>query len=140
MKIDKNGEIKLSSVDTKIGEFVISRFKERTIIQTTSRNWVLSFTKDMLIARFIDMFLNDGKIENVRAIITVLYNTTCVIPDVEYLDTLIEASMACMNRHQEIYGTQGITEEQDRQILQELRKDSQAAEALKTIETHDSYL
>lgn len=131
MKINKRGEVKLTSVDTKIGEFVVSRYKERLQIQTTSKNWALSIDNDMLIARLIDLFIEDGRKEDLHMIVVCLYNSTCVIPDSEYLNALTDGVIACMNRHKDLYGQQDVSDEEDAKIIDELKKDHQAAELLK---------
>lgn len=131
MKINKKGEVKLASVDTKIGEFVVTRFKERLQIQTTSKNWMLSFENNMLIARLIDMFINDGRQDKLHTIIVCLYNSTCIIPDVEYLSNLTNEVIACMDRNKQLYGQEDISDKEDAKIIDELRKDQQAADLLK---------
>lgn len=131
MKMNKKGRVLLSSKDTKIGEFVVTNLDNQVILQTTSQNWRISYSSEMLVARIIKMFLAQKNTENIRAICIVLYNVTCVVPDEKHLQDLNAAASACRERHPELYDMSDITPEEDQKIIEELKQDQQAAEMLK---------
>ena len=129
MKIAK-GKLKLSSSDTKIGEFVITNEAEHVKIQATSGFWSMRYHQSTPFARFIETGLQNKQTEALHNIISVLYYATTLVPDVEYLKQVQNSCIDYYERNKEMLGVPAVSDAEDKVILQALKDEYLAAEAL----------
>lgn len=125
MKTYKDGKLKLSKSEKRIGNFVIK--KEEIHMKVFDINQI--FTHRALRTTAVGKFLEqcyDGLADEKTSrglsnYIAVLFSVFSTVPDLEFLETVYKASEDCMKRHPEIYGvpTGDVSDKEQEEIVED---------------------
>lgn len=147
MKIKANGEILLSKNEWKCGNFIIKNEENHIKIVTANAPaklplWTIRYRKDNSIAAFIllcaEHLSNKSYSDRLHNWLAVIYNATCIIPDVEeqFLIDVNNASDKAFEKCKYFYGlTTNLSDEEDAKVLQEEREKYELTEDVKDIGT-----
>lgn len=121
MKIRKDGTLKLSKGDKRVGNFVLSVENGHYKLQDIGGLFSIRVSTALVAGRMIQECMGDGEssafLHNYAA---VMYNVACCVPDIELLNELQNSVRECVNRHKEFYGLkEDLTKEEDDKILEE---------------------
>lgn len=124
MKITKEGKIKLSPGEKRIGHFVLRKEAAHMKVSDTSGALSLRVRSDIPLGMFMAQIYESmkGDEETRRGAenyLAVLWSVLPTIPDVEWLEAVYRASSDCMMRHPENYGVGSMeaTDEEDAEII-----------------------
>ena len=138
MKITKDGRLKLTKDERRIGNFVWKNEAEHIKICDINSALTHRVSKHLNIGRMLEMALKekqDNYLANYAAM-TWLYSN--IVTDEQFFMDIDKACVACVNRHKEFYGIkEDITPEQDKEILEESKEVYDAIEELKKEETNE---
>lgn len=128
MKINKDGEIKLSKGEHKVGNFIIKDEENHFKVFTANAPirlpmWSIRYRKDMVVARFIQTCLDNNDEDYIRLLhnwLVVIYNTTGIVPEYEYLKEVNDAAEKSLHNHPELYGirSEQLSEEENNAIIE----------------------
>lgn len=129
MKVKRDNKLKLGAFEKRVGNFVIKY--ESTHMKVMDIGQVFTHRADKLTP--VGMFLEScykklGTDENtgkgLANWMAVMFTVFSVVPDVDFLTAVMDASKACMERHPEAYGMpkQDVTDEEDARIIKEERE------------------
>jgi hypothetical protein len=126
----KDGKVYLDKKrDTRVGNFVYTIEPEHIKVQDISAVATHRISRRVPKGQLLMMFLKDPK-EHERSLhnyAAIMFNTLCTVPDAQFYQEMYDASIACVNRHKDIYGLKDdISAAEDAKIVQEER-DLQAA-------------
>jgi hypothetical protein len=123
MKITKDGRLKLTKDERRIGNFVWKNEGEHIKVCDIGSQMVHKVAKHLNVGRLLEMALtekNDNWLANYAAM-TWLYSN--VIADKQFFIDINKACTDCVERHKEFYGIkEEISKEEDDEILQESRE------------------
>lgn len=105
MKI-KDGKIKLEKNDYRVGNFVLSIEKQHIKVQDLNQCFTLRFHKRMPVGIWLDSLIkrgDEGK-DSLKTYIAVIWSVLSVIPDSEYMQSLVDDAQEGLKRHPEWYG------------------------------------
>ena len=132
MKVGKDGKLKLSKDERRIGNFIYKNEPEHIKICDINSNMTHRVSKHLNIGRMLEMALKekqDNWLANYAAM-TWMYST--IVTDEQFFLDIDRACVECVNRHKEFYGIkEDITPEQDKEILEESKEVYGAIEELK---------
>lgn len=131
MKVNAKGEVKLAKNETRIGEFVISKEEAHYKLRTTSGNWSMRVGENTAIFGMIKASLATGETKLLRGWAVVMYNTSLVVPDPDFLETINNASNECFLRHKDVYGMGDISDEEDQQIIAAMKEEREMIDKMK---------
>lgn len=123
MKITKDGRLKLTKDERRIGNFVWKNEGGHIKVCDIGSQMVHKVAKHLNVGRLLEMALtekNDNWLANYAAM-TWLYSN--VIADEQFFIDINKACTDCVERHKEFYGIkEDISKEEDDEILQESRE------------------
>lgn len=138
MKTTKDGKLKLSKDERRIGNFIYKNEPEYIKICDINSQMTHRVAKHLNIGRMLEMALKekqDNYLANYAAM-TWLYSN--IVTDEQFFLDIDKACVACVNRHKEFYGIkEDITPEQDKEILEESKEVYEAIEELKKEDTNE---
>nr|DAN57915.1 MAG TPA: hypothetical protein [Caudoviricetes sp.] len=135
MKINKEGEIKLSKGEYKVGNFIIKDEENHFKIFTANAPirlpvWSIRYRKDMAIARFIQYCIenlnNENYVKHLHNWLAVMYNVTAIVPEGVFLTEANEAAIKSLKNNPTLYGINGkqLSNEEDNTVLEEEKEKS----------------
>lgn len=104
MKTTKEGGIKLTRNDHRVGNFVFSDHSESIKVQDVSSTVVVKISKRTSVARMVSAAIGEGNDAFLRNYATMLYYVNGTVPDVELWREMNASLEACIRRHPELYG------------------------------------
>ncbi|MFA6718629.1 MAG: hypothetical protein WCS15_06085 [Prevotella sp.] len=119
MKI-KNGKLKLSKNDRRVGNFVFT--EEDNFIKIQDINGIVShrISRKIVKGQFLEALLKESAEGTKLNYCTVMFNILGVIPDMQFYDEVIKSCNSCVERHKEMYGVKSdIDKAEDDSILKE---------------------
>lgn len=121
MKVRKNGTLKLSKCDKRVGNFVLSVENGHYKLQDIGGLFSVRVSTALIAGRMIQECMGDAESSNfLHNYAAVMYNVACCVPDIEFLGELQKAVTECVNRHKDLYGLkEDISDEEDAKILRE---------------------
>ena len=137
----RNGKLKLDKSEKRIGNFVIKN--EESHMKVFVINSVFTHRADKRVP--VGMFLSqcfdalDADESTGKGLgnwLAVIFTAFSVVPDVEWLNAVMEASEACMKRHPEAYGMKSgePTDEDDERALHEVEGMKEFEDKVKEID------
>ena len=131
MKVGKDGKLKLSKDERRVGNFIYKNEPEFVKICDINSQMTHRVSKHLNIGRMLEIALK-GKEETFLAnyaAMTWLYSN--IVTDEQFFIDIDNACTACINRHKDFYGIkEDIAAEQDNEILQEAKETYEAIEEL----------
>ena len=131
MKVGKDGKLKLSKDERRVGNFIYKNEPEFVKICDINSQMTHRVSKHLNIGRMLEIALK-GKEEAFLAnyaAMTWLYSN--IVTDEQFFIDIDNACTACINRHKDFYGIkENIAAEQDNEILQEAKETYEAIEEL----------
>lgn len=125
MKVSKKtGQVRLEQNETRIGNFFVKNEAEAIKIQDLNTLFWLRVSKRMPVGIWLDNMLKlgaDGE-TSVKTYIATLWSFFSVVPDMEFVNTAIEQTHACLNRHKDWYGIKESTEEGDEKAVEAVKE------------------
>lgn len=133
MKINKEGEIKLSKGEYKVGNFIFKDEENHFKIFTANAPirlpmWSIRYRKDMAIARFIQYCIenlnNENYVKHLHNWLAVMYNVTAIVPEGVFLTETNEAAIKSLKNNPALYGIspEQLSDDEDNYILKEERE------------------
>lgn len=126
MKVDKDNKVKLARNERRLGNFVVKDETEHVKIMDIGQLFTHRASKNtpagMFLKQCYDALTKDESTgRGLSNWIACLFTVFSVIPDVEFMEKIIDASRECMERHPEAYGYPATqpTDEEDARIIQE---------------------
>lgn len=144
MKVLKDNKLKLDKNERRVGNFIVRN--DETHMKVTDINQVFSHRADKRtpVGMFIEecylaLTKDESTGKGLANWLAVIFTAFSVIPDVDFLNQVMEASTKCMERHPEAYGLpdQNITDEEDAKIIQEERELAEFEEQVKQMPDGD---
>lgn len=125
----KDGKLKLSKRDYRVGNFVVSDEDSHIKVQDISRMVSFRVSKMIPKGQLLLSMVKDRQDTALQNYIAVAYNFLGTIPDLEMLQRVNEECVACLERHKEFYGvSDNVSEEEDREMLEDAKEMVQAGE------------
>jgi len=127
MKVTKNGKVKLESGEVRFGNFFVKDEADNGHIRVVDLNSCFSvrISKRMPLGIWMDNILKMGEKgeETIKTWIGAMWSVLSMAPDQEYVEALIKAADANLNRHPDWYGGKagGATEDDDAEALEEVK-------------------
>lgn len=104
----KNGKIKLDPTERRVGNFIIKDEPEHVKVMDINQIFTHRASKRTSVGLFLKQSfdaLSDWDVHNgLRNWFAVLFTAFSTIPDMEFLESVMGACKACMERHPEAYG------------------------------------
>lgn len=102
----KNGKFKLEKGDIRVGNFVLSVEEQHIKVQDLNKFFTLRFHERMPVGIWLDGLIkrgDNGK-DSLKTYIAVIWSVLSVIPDSEYMQSLVDDAQEGLKRHPEWYG------------------------------------
>ena len=135
-----NGKLKLAANERRLGNFVIKLEENHVKLSDINSLFTHRVARGIPVGQFLEMAYKDirkdeAKAKGVGNWIAVMFTVFSVIPDVEFLEAVFEASRACMERHPEAYGAPvgDVSDEEDAKIIQEVKEMKEFEEDFKKL-------
>lgn len=131
MKTDKDGKIKLTGIDYRVNNFVWSNFTEAVAFSDINRTVQTKVSKRTVVGMMLDKAIkekNDRFLLNYGAFLFYLNGAT---PDQQFLNEAFKAAKECIERHSELYGPQNATEEEEKEIAEDMKGMAKFSQELK---------
>ena len=132
MKVGKDGKLKLSKDEKQFGNFIIKNEAEYVKITDINGNMSHRLSKNLNMGQMLAIAIKDKQttwIENYSALVWLFSN---IVTDEQFFLDINKACEDCAMRHPEIYGIkETISEEEDKEILEEVKGTEEAIEELK---------
>ena len=132
MKTTKDGKLKLSKDERQFGNFIIKNEAEYVKITDINGNMSHRLSKNLNMGQMLAIAIKDRQtawIENYSALVWLFSN---IVTDEQFFLDINKACEDCAMRHPEIYGIkETISEEEDKEILEEVKGTEEAIEELK---------
>jgi len=122
MKVDKNGKVKLTGVDHRVGNFVFSSYRDYVSFTDINRTVQAKVSKRTFLGRMLEEAVkvkSDTFLHNYGG---VLYYLLGIAPDQEFILDAWNAAQACLERHPELYGKTMVTPGDDAEALTEVEE------------------
>ena len=138
MKVSKKGRLKIERRDYRQGNFVFT--KEESHIKVQDINSTVSFriNTNVVAGRMLGIMIDNAKdgdknsSQYLENYVVMMYNLLCSVHDVELMQAVMDATIACINRHKEVYGIkEDISKEEDDGILEDVKGVAEAEEELR---------
>lgn len=145
MKIFKDGKFKLDHNEKRVGNNMVIR-DDGTHMKVMDIGQVFTHraNKRTPVGMFMeDCFAKLGTDEStgkgLANWLAVIFTVFSVVPDIEFLEKVMDASQECMKRHPEAYGypAEEFTDEEDAKIIQEERELAEFEEEVKRAKDGD---
>lgn len=134
MKIKKDGNVWLDEKDTRVGNFVFTSEEEHVKAQDIGRMFVVRLSKKLPIGIWLSNIIgmaSDGLV-TLKTWVATIWTVLSVVPDNEYIQDLLNAAEACLNRHKDWYGIKdNPTDEDDAKAVEEMKEMSEFEEDVK---------
>ena len=106
MRLKKDGSYKCESGEVRIGNFFLKVEAEHVKVQDLNKCFTLRVLKRTPIGSWLKCLVAAGEkgADTIKAYVAVLWSVLSVVPDDEYLQTLVYAAKDGLGRHPEIYG------------------------------------
>ena len=132
MKTTKDGKIKLSKDERRVGNFVYKKETNHIKIMDINDTFSVRVSKQTLMSgRLLDIQLQHKEDVFLGNYAAMMYNLCGLLPDEEFMVKMQEAAIDCVNRHKEMYGIkEDITKEKDDEILKDTQETQEAIEEL----------
>lgn len=132
MKLGKDGKLKLSKDERRIGNFVFKNEPEYIKICDINSQITHRVAKHLNIGRMLEMAFVEKKDQYLGNYAAMVWLFSNIVTDEQFFMDIDKACVACVNRHKEFYGIkEDITPEADKEILQEAKETYDAIEELK---------
>ena len=132
MKVGKDGKLKLSKDEKQFGNFIIKNEAEYVKITDINGNMSHRLSKHLNMGQMLAIAIKDKQtawIENYSALVWLFSN---IVTDEQFFLDINKACEDCVMRHPEIYGIkETLSEEEDKEILEEVKGTEEAIEELK---------
>ena len=132
MKTTKDGKLKLSKDERQIGNFVFKNEENFVKICDINSQITHRVAKHLNIGRMLEMALKDKQdnwLSNYASLVWLFSN---IVTDEQFFLDIDKACVDCVNRHKEFYGIdENISQEKDKEILDETKEIQEAVEELK---------
>ena len=140
MRILKDNKLRLDKNERRIGNFVIRDEDHHVKVMDINQVFTHRADKRTPVGLFLKGCFDalDSDESTGRGLgnwLAVIFTAFSVVPDVQWLDEVMNASEACMRRHPEAYGLpdQDVSDERDAEIIQEERELSQFEEEVRNL-------
>lgn len=140
MRILKDNKLRLDKNERRIGNFVIRNEEHHVKVMDIGQIFSHRADKRTPVGLFLEGCFKalDSDESTGRGLsnwLAVIFTAFSVVPDVEWLNTVMEASEACMKRHPEAYGMpdQDISDKEDAEVIQEERELAQFEEEVRNL-------
>lgn len=132
MKTSKEGQLKLTKNDYRVGNFVFSNYSETVQVQDISSTICVKLSKRTPVARLVEGALEERNDAFLGNFATMAYYVNGVVPDVEFWTAMNGVIQDCINRHPEIYGIKkDVDDAADANIIHEEKEAHEAIEKLR---------
>lgn len=137
MKTDKNGNLILTGVDTRIGNFVYSNHSQYVSLADIGSLMTFRISKDTLCGRALadrlKEFKKSGSDNYLTYFAVMMFKTSLCVYDVDGFLGLSREVDACIERHPDLYGgtKEPLSDEEDAKIVEEEKELHEAVESLK---------
>lgn len=139
----KNGKVKLDACERRIGNFIIRDENEHVKVSDLNQLFTHRASKRTPVGMFLKQCF-DGLVSDESTgkglgnWLAVIFTAFSVVPDVEWLTAVYEASEGCMKRHPEAYGYPAdAIEQEDAAAAQEVKEMMEFEEQVKQMPDGD---
>lgn len=145
MKI-KNDKLKLDPGERRLGNFIIKDEPHHVKVMDINQIFTHRADKRTPVGLFLSscyeaMTSDESTGKGLQNWMAVMFTAFSVVPDIEFLETVMKASTDCMERHPEAYGESKLdgTDEEHDAAAQEVKEMMQFEEEVKNLpDTPDS--
>ena len=138
MRVSKDGKLKLSKDERQVGNFVVKNEELHFKICDINSNITHRVSKMLNIGRYLEEAWKRKEstfLENYACLVWVFSN---VVTDPQFFLDIDKACRDCINRHKDLYGIkEDLTDEEDKEILDEAKGVYEDIEKLKEEEAND---
>lgn len=131
MKTDKNGNLKLTSKDHRVGNFVYTLYADHVGFSDINSTVQTKVSKRTFIGQMLEMAVNEGNDRFLHNYGTMLYYLVGSAPDQAFIEEAYDALKRCMERHPELYGGKEVSDERDAEIIREQRELAEFVETVR---------
>lgn len=132
MKVLKDGSLKLSQIDLRVGNFVFSNFADAIGFSDIARRVQTRVSKETFIGQMLTQAVLEKRKTFLRNYGTMLFYIVGLAPDDQFIKEAFAAAESCIKRHPDLYGTPPAqSEEKDQKIIQEEKELHEFAEEIK---------
>ena len=135
MRILKDNKLRLDKNERRIGNFVVRNEERHIKVMDINQVFTHRADKRTPVGLFLEecykaLESDESTGRGLGNWLAVIFTAFSVVPDVQWLGEVMNASEACMRRHPEAYGLpeQEVSDERDEEIIQEERELSQFEE------------
>lgn len=139
MKTNKDGKLKLSKNEKRIGNFVIKKEEFHMKVFDINQIFTHRALRTTAIGKFLeqcyDGLADEKTSRGLSNYIAVLFSVFSTVPDLEFLETVYKASEGCMKRHPEVYGVPSaeVSEKGQEEIIEDEKALHEFEEEVKVI-------
>ena len=130
MRISKDGRLTLTKNDRRVGNFVYSNHADRVAFSDINLTVRTSVSKRTLAGRMLAEAVEGGMDTFLHNYAGFLYYVNGIAPDREFLEDVMRAAGACLERHPELYGGAGATDAEDAEVTRGERELVEFGEAV----------
>lgn len=138
MKVKRDNTIKLDANEKRVGNFVVRDEDTHMKVMDIGQVFTHRADKRTPVGMFLEscyknLATDESTGKGLANWMAVMFTAFSVVPDVDFLTAVMDASKACMERHPEAYGMpkQDVTDEEDARIIQEEREIAEFEEEVK---------
>lgn len=137
MKIDKDGKVKVTKADRRVGNFVYSDYSDNVLFSDISRTFQVRFAKRTLIGQMLSDAIAEGRSNFLHNYAGFLYYLLGTVPDQAFIEEAFSAASGCLKRHPELYGQAEVSDEEDGRIIEAERELSEFGERVRSLSAGD---
>lgn len=131
MKTSKEGQLKLTKNDYRVGNFVFTNYSETVQVQDISSTICVKLSKRTAVARLVEGAIEERNDAFLGNFATMAYYVNGVVPDVPFWTAMNGVIQDCINRHPELYGKKNVTTAEEAKILHDEKDFYEAMEEYK---------
>lgn len=121
MKVMKDGQIKLSSIDYRVGNFIYSNFTDAVGFCDINRTIQTRISKRLVVGLMLEKAIKDKDDRFLHNYAGFLYYLNGVTPDHDLLKECIESANRCIERHKDLYGKQVVSDTEENEIIDQMK-------------------
>lgn len=132
MKTKDGKIIRLDANERRVGNFIYRMGENHVKVLDIGSMMTHRVCRRLNVGRLLESAL-DGKNDGFLAgYATMMWQMSCVMPDIEFMKDINAACAACVDRHKDFYGVkENVTKEEDDKILNEEREMHDVVEKLR---------
>lgn len=135
MRVSKDGKLKLSKDERQYGNFLYKNEEGYVKICDINSNLTHRVSKSLNIGQMLEIALKEKHTNWLQNYASLVWMFSNIVTDEQFFLDIDRVCGECINRHPELYGIKkDISQEEDAEILQEVKETIEAIEELKNEE------